>query len=163
MCLVYFSATWLCTRDSSFGGNKITGGPEVGWNSSHKSWPDKKTKHTTGKSKPKLVSGPIVRFINQSIAKRHQFGNCSFYKILYCWQVEWARLARSPYRTLLRLKFPKWRHFAILWWMALKIGPLTNFGLLFSLACFMLCFDQTIVELLYCGKVYYRESKGTCG
>ena len=43
---------------------------------------DTETKHTTGKSKPKLVSGPIVRVIHQSMAKRHQFENCN-YKVLY--------------------------------------------------------------------------------
>ena len=42
-----------------------------------------KTKHTTGKSKPKLVRGPVVRGIHQSIAKRHQFENCYYYKVLY--------------------------------------------------------------------------------
>ena len=30
-----------------------------GKDSSYKAWPDTKTKHTTGKSKPKLVSGPM--------------------------------------------------------------------------------------------------------
>ena len=40
--------------------------------SSCKAWPDTKTKHTTGKSKPKLVSGPIVRLIHQSIVRCHQ-------------------------------------------------------------------------------------------
>ena len=38
------------------------------------------------------------------------------------------------------------------WWMALKIGPLPNFVLFFSLACFMFVFDQTSVEHLYCDK-----------
>ena len=51
--------------------------------SSYKAWPDTKTKHTTEKSKSKLVSGPIVRVIHQSIAKRHQFEKCSFQKVLY--------------------------------------------------------------------------------
>ena len=46
-------------------------------------WPDTKTKHTTGKSKQTLVSGPVVRVIHQSIAKRHQFENCDYYKVLY--------------------------------------------------------------------------------
>ena len=49
--------------------------------SSYKAWPDTKTKHTTGKSKPKMVSGPIVRVIHQSIAKR--FENYDYYKVLY--------------------------------------------------------------------------------
>ena len=54
-----------------------------GQDSFYKVWPDTKTKHTTGKSKSKLVSGPIVRLIHQNIAKRHQFENCDFYKVLY--------------------------------------------------------------------------------
>ena len=49
--------------------------------SSYKAWPDTKTKHTTGKSKPKLVSGRIVRLIHQSITKRHQFENCDYHKV----------------------------------------------------------------------------------
>ena len=41
-----------------------------GQDSSYKAaWADTITKHTTGKSKAKLVSGPIARVIHQSIAK----------------------------------------------------------------------------------------------
>ena len=68
---------------------------------SYKVWPGTKTKHSTGKSgKPKLylVSGPIGRVIHQSIAKRHQFENCRFYKVL---MPNGQKLVRSPYRALL--------------------------------------------------------------
>ena len=41
-----------------------------------------KTKHTTGKSKPKLVSEPIVRVVHQSIAKRHHFRKFNFCKVI---------------------------------------------------------------------------------
>ena len=41
----------------------------------------------------------------------------------------------------------------ILWWITLRIGPLsTTFVLFFSLACFMFVFDQTLVAQLYCEK-----------
>ena len=59
-----------------------------GQDSSFKAWADTITKHTTGKSKAKLVRGPVVRVIHQSIAKRHHFENCSFYKVLYGRQTE---------------------------------------------------------------------------
>ena len=35
--------------------------------------------NVTGKSKPKLVSGSILRVVDQSITKRRRFENCSFY------------------------------------------------------------------------------------
>ena len=38
------------------------------------------------------------------------------------------------------------KRFAILYWTTLKIGPLPNFVLFFSLMCFMFVFDQTLVE-----------------
>ena len=54
-----------------------------GQDSSYEAWPDTETKHTTGKSKPTLTSGPIVRLIHQSIAKHRQFENCTFYMAYY--------------------------------------------------------------------------------
>ena len=63
-----------------------------------KAWLDTLQKYTTGKSKPKLVSGPIVRLVHQSTAKRHQFGNCDYYKVLHGRWAERASLARSPYK-----------------------------------------------------------------
>ena len=40
--------------------------------------------------------------------------------------------------------------FEILWCMpALTIGSLINFGLLFAVVCFVLVFDQTLVEHLF--------------
>ena len=36
--------------------------------------------------------------------------------------------------------------FAILCCMTLTIGPLTNFGLLFPVVCFVFVFDQTLAE-----------------
>ena len=54
------------------------------YGSAYEAWTDKIQQQTTGKSKPKLVSGPIVsKLIHQSIAKRHQFENCDYYKLLY--------------------------------------------------------------------------------
>ena len=59
------------------------------------------TKQANRKSKPKLVSGPIVcTVIHQSIAKRHQFENCDYYKVLYGRWAERASLARLPYKSL---------------------------------------------------------------
>ena len=98
-----------------------------------------------------------MRVIHQSIAKGHQFENCSFYKVLYGRQTELARFARSQYITLWKLKFPKWRRFAILWCMTLTIGPLTNFGLLFLVVCFVFVFDQTLVEQLYRDQSLYHR------
>ena len=53
--------------------------------------PDTKTKHSTGKSKPKLVRERIFGVRDQSIMKHHQFENCSFYKVLYD-KLIWAML-----------------------------------------------------------------------
>ena len=52
------------------------------------------------------------------------------------------------------MKFPKWWRFAILWWMTLEIGPLTNFILFyfFALVHFIFVFNQTLVQHLYCEK-----------
>ena len=55
------------------------------------------TKHNTGKSKPNLESGSIVRVIHQSITKCHQFENFNFYKVV---QASLARSVHLPYRTL---------------------------------------------------------------
>ena len=66
---------------------------------STKVWSNTRTKHTTRKSKPKLVSGPIVRVVHQSITKCHHFGNFNFYEVMYG---EWASLPCSvhlPYKT----------------------------------------------------------------
>ena len=41
------------------------------------------SKHTTGKSNPKLVGEPIFGVRDQNIMKCHQFENCSFYKVPY--------------------------------------------------------------------------------
>ena len=60
--------------------------------------------------------------------------------------------------TLQKLQFPKWQHFMILWWMTPTIGPLTNFGLLFLVVCFV--FDQTLVEPLYHDKSLLFPSVG---
>ena len=117
--------------------------------SSCKAWPDTKTKHTTGKSKLKLVSGPIVRVIHQSIGKRHQFENCDYYEVLYGRWTERASLAHSPYKSLLKLQFSNWWHFMVLWSVTLKVGALTKLDLFFSVVCFIPVFDQTLAEQLY--------------
>ena len=56
--------------------------------------------NTTGKSKPKLVSGPIVRVIHQSIVKHRYFGNFNFYKVMYGERTSLALSVHLPYRTL---------------------------------------------------------------
>ena len=56
-----------------------------GQDNSYKAWLVTKTKHSTGKSKPKLVSGPIVRLIHQSISKRHF--NLKIAIISFVWQM----------------------------------------------------------------------------
>ena len=62
-------------------------------------------KHANEKnnSNNKLVSGPIVRVIHQSIAKCHHLGNFHFYKVL---SDEWVSLAHLPYRTLQKENTP---------------------------------------------------------
>ena len=64
---------------------------------SGKGWPDTKTKHTTGKSKPKLVSGPIIRDI--------QFSNWWCFAIL--WRMTLTNLVCSFYWCVLFLCLAK--------------------------------------------------------
>ena len=100
--------------------------------------------NTTVKSKPKLVSGPMVGVIHQSIPKHHQFKNiCSFYKVLYGKWTERVRLTRLLYITFASLC-------DTLVYVALTILVHfnTNFGLLFPVVCFAFVFDQTLVEHL---------------
>ena len=109
---------------------------------SYKAWPDTKTKHTTGKSKPKLVSGPIVRLIHQSIAKRHQFEIVVFIRFSI------ANGQGLPLRHTEPNE--KWnfendgasRYFGGWLW------ELVHLLILFCLACWMFVFDQTLVEHL---------------
>ena len=51
-------------------------------------------KHTTGKNKLKILSGPILRDTEQSITKCH-IEKCHFYNHLYNGQ---ARLVYPPYK-----------------------------------------------------------------
>ena len=105
-----------------------------------------RTKHTTGKSKPKLVSGPIVRVIHQSIAKRRHFGNFNFYKVLYGKPCPFSLFA---IQNLIKYTISNWWHFVILWCTSLTIGSLTNFGLLFPVVCFVAVSGQALYELSY--------------
>ena len=41
-----------------------------------------------------------------------------------------------PHKTLQKLQFSKWHPVAILWYVTLKIGPLTDFGFVLSSAVF---------------------------
>ena len=52
-----------------------------GHDNSYKTWPSTKLKHATGKSKPKLVSGPILKVRDQSITKRRRFQDCNLYEV----------------------------------------------------------------------------------
>ena len=72
--------------------NRNANRPLSWYRCSTKVWPNTKTKHTTGKSQPKLVSGPVGRLIHQSSAKRRHFGNLNFCKVMYG---ERASLARQ--------------------------------------------------------------------
>ena len=96
---------------------------------SSKVWRNIKTKHTTGKSKPKLVSGPIVRVIHQSVVKRWHFGNFNFYKVLY------VVCHTEPYKKYNFQIDGASQYFGV--W--LTIGPLTNFGFLFPVVCYIVC------------------------
>ena len=96
-----------------------------------------KTKHANRKSKPKLVSGPIVRLIHQSIAKRHQFENCDYCKVSY---------GKFAIQILIKITISKWWHFTVLWSVTLKISALTKLGLFFPVVCFI---SHVFAEQLY--------------
>ena len=114
----------------------------------HKAWLDTKTKHTTGKSKRKLVSGPIVRVIHRELSL----------KIVVFKMADTMNGQGLPVRHTEPYKISK---MTALWWMTLKTGPLTNFVLFFSLVCFMFVFVQTLVEHLYCEKGLLQTTRLT--
>ena len=59
-------------------------------------------KHANEKDKTKLVSGPIVRVIHQSIKKRRHFENFNFYKVLYGERASLARSVCLPKTNLIK-------------------------------------------------------------
>ena len=78
---------------------------------------------TPPENKTKVVSGPIFRVMQQSIAKRHHLLTAAVWRT--------ARPCLFVTQNLMKTTILNWWHFAMLWCMTLTIGPLTNSGLLF--------------------------------
>ena len=113
--------------------------------------------YTTGKSKPtSLVSVPIFRVTDQSTVKCHHFENCTFYKVLYGEQVRLARSVHLPYKPYDNRNF-KLMALRALVYASLTIGPLTNFGLLFPVVCFIFVWPSFIGAVLFVIKVYFMR------
>ena len=86
--------------------------------------------------------------MHESIAKRHQFENCDYCKVLYG---RWAERAHhtKPYKNYNFQNDGTSGHFTVLWSVTLKIGAVSKLGLFFPVVCFIHVFGQTLAEQLY--------------
>ena len=103
------------------------------------------------RAKQKLLSGPTVRLVHQSITKCHRFENRSFYNVLLGKACSYCPFTIQNLIKILTLKMTALHN-------TLVDDSENSVHLLILLCSYnwrvMFVFDQTSVERLYCDKVY---------